>query len=37
MNEQNFMDADYEVIARVNRGHGNGGGTSHGEDGLYPL
>ena len=25
MNEQNFMDADYEVLAMGNRGHGNGG------------
>ena len=25
MNEQNFMDADYEVISMVNRGHGVGG------------
>ena len=25
MNEQNFMDADYEVISMVNRGRGDGG------------
>lgn len=25
MNEQKFMDADYEVISMVNRGHGGGG------------
>lgn len=25
MNEQNFMDADYEVISMVNQGHGGGG------------
>jgi len=24
MNEQNFLDADYEVISMVNRGHGVG-------------
>lgn len=25
MNEQNFMDDDYEVISMVNQGHGGGG------------
>ena len=25
MNEQKFMDADYEVISMVNRGRGDGG------------
>lgn len=25
MNEQSFIDADYEVINMVNRGHGSGG------------